>query len=177
MNTQVRDLFQNYDKGRWHSTPGTPLPFSASDLFEERTMEKFYHYVHQNLDRPFSVDDESGQKKLYEIFTTMMVQQNSKQMVKAHFQLKFQKDLHDNYTAGFATSETNVAMLTDESKYFVSSQLQTLTQYILFMSSLFKVLLSPHGQGLEGIHQNPDAEVPYPLRSVLREVRGQGEGK
>ena len=41
-------------------------------------------------------------------------------MVKAHFQLKFQKDLHDNYTAGFATSETNVAMLTDEtfSKYF-----------------------------------------------------------
>jgi len=41
-------------------------------------------------------------------------------MVKAHFQLKFQRDLHDNYTAGFATAETNVAMLKEEtfSKYF-----------------------------------------------------------
>jgi hypothetical protein len=49
-----------------------------------------------------------------------MIQENSKQVTKAHFQLKFQKDLHDNYTAGFATPETNVAMLTDEtfSKYF-----------------------------------------------------------
>ena len=116
-NTQVKDLFKNYTKGGWINTTTTPLPFNASDLFEERHLMKFYRFVHANLDNPFRVNEDDCEKKLYEMFTTMMVQTNSKQMVKAHFQLKFQKDLHDNYTAGFATSETNVLMLKNESKF------------------------------------------------------------
>jgi hypothetical protein len=41
-NSQViKNLFANYKKGAW-GREGNPLPFSASDLFEERTMESFY---------------------------------------------------------------------------------------------------------------------------------------
>ena len=72
-NSQIRDLFKSYTKGKWDDGKSTPLPFSASDLFEERTMLQFYNYVHKNLGRPFNVDDSDGEKRLYEIFTTMMV--------------------------------------------------------------------------------------------------------
>jgi hypothetical protein len=52
-NSAVKDDFKDYVKGKWRqASDKTPLPFSGRDLFDDKTMENYYHFVLKNLKNP-----------------------------------------------------------------------------------------------------------------------------
>jgi hypothetical protein len=79
-NSTVKDDFKAYEKGLWKgNSDKTPLPFSAKDLFDDKTMENYFFFVFENLKKPFE------QEEIFKKFEVSMNQTNNNSITETHF--------------------------------------------------------------------------------------------